>query len=238
MQDLSLPLMAQLDYRGLRVLCTAVLPEMADPKDLIDVYGHAQELGDEEAATAWDDQQENLNIKMQRLARAVNLKPHGLRVDDVAEEVATVSDVQTFIGKDRRHYIMSARRMLPPEPPTYPMPGDRWHLWRSIRPELLLSSTVAINPDCFTNFGGRSMREDNKTLRMHFNRLKKNIIPGFAVFLDMHADDDPAIETRLSVMMHRHGINLRFLGLVARAAKNKRVQRTVIAHTRPASCLC
>lgn len=228
-QELCLPLCAILDYRGYRVLCTAVLPDMAEPKDLIDVYGHAAELGDEEASTAWEDQQKKLHQRLSRLGVAANIKPHVIRVDDVIEEVIMASDVQMFIGKDRKQYLMSVRRVLPPEPPTYPMQGDSWHLWRTVRPELLMSSPTPVNPDCFTNFCGRKNREDNKALRMMFNRLKKNVIPGFAHFLDQHSEDDPTVESRLSIMMHRHGINMRFLGIVGRAVTGTRVRRVIIS---------
>ena len=36
LQDLHFPLSMILDYRGIRVLATAALPAMADPRDLID----------------------------------------------------------------------------------------------------------------------------------------------------------------------------------------------------------
>lgn len=226
-QGIAFPMSCILDYKGFRLLATAMMPQMADPRDLIDIHGHAQELGDEKADSSWDEAQNDLSSRVSSLGRALNLKPHTIRFNEVTETIALAADVQMFVGKDRKNYIMGLARTLPAEPPTYPIASENMHHSRSLRPELIRCSKVPVNSDSFSAFCGLEHREDNAATRELFNRLKKNIIPGVAQYLDSHGEDDPDLEANLTLILHRHGVNMRFLGLVGRHVKNAKVIRAV-----------
>ena len=223
-ENLMFPMSALLDYNGKRIIATAMTPGMAEPRDLVDIYGGDDDVNEENATSAWDDAQNNLKRCIKKLSSSLNLKEHQFNFDGKQETVDLAADVQYFVDKEKENYLMSCARVVPQEPPTYPIPSWRQHLTNVLRPELVQCSLEPVNPDAFYPWGGRNLREDNAALRDLFNRLKKNIIPGLAAFLEMHGEDDPNLTgLMLSKMLHRHGINIRFLGLVGRQVQNPNV---------------
>ena len=110
-----------LDIKGYRVLATASLPAMADPRDLIDTTkstslattGKAEDEKD-----GWEIAQEALRARAlvnsdfiivmpaanffvdwnfccyKRVGGLINLAPHSIRIEDQDEQIALVSDAQ------------------------------------------------------------------------------------------------------------------------------------------------
>ena len=227
-ENLLFPMSAMLDYMGKRLIATAITPGMAEPRDLIEIFATDDDAVDDNATSAWDDAQDNLKRAVKKLGSSLNIKEHTFSFDGQKEEVLLAADVQMFVDKEKDNYIMSCARVLPTEPPTYPVPSWRHHLCWQIRPELVQSSLDPVNPDAFSAWAGRSAREDNVAARNLFNRMKKNIIPGVASFLEMHGEDAPELTgIFLSKMLHRHGINMRYLGLVGRQVQNPHVTQAI-----------
>ena len=223
-ENLRFPLSAILDVKGKRLLATAITPGMAEPRDLVDIFGGDDDVMEENASSAWDDAQAGLQRAVSKLGSSLNIKEHSFNFDGNKEDVKLAADVQLFVDKEKDNYIMSCSRVLPAEPPTYPVPSWRLHLVNMLRPELVQSSLDPVNPDALCPWAGRDYREDNTSLRHLFNRLKKNIIPGVAAFLEMHGEDDPGMSGPfLTKVLHRHGINVRYLALVGRQVQNPNV---------------
>jgi len=223
-ENLRFPMSAILNFKGKRVLATAMTPGMAEPRDLVDVFGVDEDVMEDNATSAWDDAQKNLTRSIKKLGSSLNIRQHTFSFDESKEDVTLAADVQLFVDKEKDNYLMSCARVLPAEPPTYPLPSWRSHLTNMLRPELVQSSLDPVNPDSFCPWAGRNFREDNVALRVLFNRLKKNVIPGVAIFLESHGEDDPDLTgIFLSKLLHRHGINVRFLGLVGRQVQNPHV---------------
>ena len=210
---------------GHRILATALLPAIADQKDLVDVNKRQKELNEKEDITEqdWDNFQQQIKTKVARLAHSLNLKKHSLSFDEASEEIDMTADLQMFVGTDRRNYVMGVMRCLPPEPPVYPLQGPVEHLYKLMRPEVLLQSVKPLNADSFTAFSGTNWKEDNEQVRNAFNTLKRNVLPNLSKFLDDHADDNPDLQWHIAHQMHRHGINIRFMGMVGRHCKSKRI---------------
>ena len=226
--NIHFPMSAILDFKGKRLLATALTPGMAEPRDLVATYGGDDDAVDENSASAWDDAQNKLKRCVKKLSSNLNIKEHSFNFDGNKEDVMLAADVQLFVDKEQENYLMSCARMLPPEPPTYPLSSWRSNLANLLRPELVQSSVEQVNPDAFSPWVGRNMREDNEALRKLFNQLRKNIIPGVAGFLEMHGEDDPELTGAiLSKMLHRHGINMRFLGMVGRQVQNPHVIQAI-----------
>ncbi|EKX32676.1 hypothetical protein GUITHDRAFT_121154 [Guillardia theta CCMP2712] len=219
--DVCVPLSALFCYLGHKILATAVLPGMADPKDMMDIFAKEDDQT-ETVATAWDNAKDSLQRSLRKLGISLNLKPHVMMVDGEQEHVHLVADLQAFIGKDKRNYLMSCSRVLPPEPPTYPIDSERYHLSRFMRPELLQLSSSPINADCFSSFVGKDARRDNANCRELFNFMRRNICPFVASYLDSHGYDFPDLIKSLASILHRNGINVRFLGIVGSYCKNER----------------
>ena len=228
-ENLKFPMSALLDYNGKRIIATAMTPGMAEPRDLVDIQGGDDGDADEENAnSAWDEAQDNLKRCIKKLSSSLNVKEHQFSFDGKQESVALAADVQYFVDTEKENYLMSCARVVPQEPPTYPLPSWRQHLSNVLRPELVQCSLEPVNADAFYPWVGRNQRDDNVAVRDLFNRLKKNIIPGLAAFLEMHGEDDPNLTgIMLTKMLHRHGINVRFLGLVGRQVQNPNVIRAI-----------
>lgn len=223
-ENLKFPMSAILDFKGKRIIATAMTPGMAEPRDLVDLFGADDDVMEENATSAWDEAQNNLKNCVKKLGSSLNIKEHAFNFDGTKEDVSLAADVQMFVDSEKDNYVMSVARIVPPEPPTYPLSSWRMHLTNMLRPELVQGSLDQLNPDAFCPWVGRNVREDNVALRNLWNRLKKNIIPGVAAFLEMHGEDDPDLTgVFLSKMLHRHGINVRFLALVGRQVQNPNV---------------
>eukprot|EP00960_Hanusia_phi_P059410 764154-Hanusia_phi.AAC.2 len=219
--DLCIPLSAIFSCLGHRILASAVLPAMADPKDMMDVFAKEDDKT-EEMTTAWDDAKDSLQSSVRKLGVSLNLKPHVISVDGEQENVHLVADLQAFIGKDKRNYLMSCSRILPPEPPTYPISHERYHLSRFMRPELLQLSSNPINADSFSSFVGKEAKRDNADCRELFNYMRKNVCPFVAEYLDSHGFDFPDMIRSLASILHRNGVNVRFLGIVGSYCRNEK----------------
>jgi F-box/leucine-rich repeat protein 2/20 len=227
-EGLHFPLSAILDFMGKRLLATAITPNMAEPRDLVEVFNTDDGILDDNATSAWDDAQNALKCAVKKLGSSLNIKEHSFTFDGQKEDVVLAADVQLFIDKEQDKYLMGCARILPIEPPTYPLHSWRNHLICTLRPELVQSSLEPVNPDSFSAWAGRNTREDHGALRDLFNRLKKNVIPGVAAFLQMHGEDNPDLTgIFLSKILHRHGINIRFLGLVGRQVQNPHMIRAI-----------
>lgn len=90
-------------------------------------------------------------------------------------------------------------------------------LYRMLRPELVRENEVPLSSDAWTTFqsGDPEREAHNREVDRATQRLLLGVIPRFAEELQRHTAT-PVNHNELARLMHRHGINIRFLGLVRR----------------------
>ena len=88
-------------------------------------------------------------------------------------------------------------------------------LYRMLRPELVRTNDVPLSSDAWTKFQSSdpAREEHNEEVNCATQRLLKHVIPAFAEHLQRHTVT-PVNHNELANLMHRHGINIRFMGMV------------------------
>ncbi|KAJ3332136.1 hypothetical protein HDU76_001170 [Blyttiomyces sp. JEL0837] len=96
--------------------------------------------------------------------------------------------------------------------------GDNPNAARRLRPEFLAAYNVALSSDAFTTASGCGRRErelnDQEVVRAS-RFLNENWIPAFVRRLD-ELEIRPVDSRDLSVEMHKGGVNIRYLGMIAK----------------------
>jgi tetratricopeptide (TPR) repeat protein len=205
-----LPLMALVDYRGFRLSAISMLP--ISPKTVIygsSDCGHRVFQGDDK-----------LIRELKKAAKRQNIKEHmaGLHVQTSGNLFGPI-DMEGHVGSDGRHYLVDFSRVLPPQTPKRNVPMG--HLFQLLRPEFVKDYKSPLCSDAFTGFirGHRGEEDHNREIVEATNHLLVVIIPEFAKELSAMMKEalnkgQHMSNFRLTEMMHRRGINMRFLGVV------------------------
>jgi hypothetical protein len=116
--------------------------------------------------------------------------------------------------------------------------GWQEHLTRQMRPELLARASSPVNPDCFVpRRVCPGVRRDNEDVVALTRSLLSDAVPAAAAELDALAGDCAAPEKLVAATMaprsvkellHKRGINLRFLGCVRAACRAGGAARDVL----------
>ena len=116
--------------------------------------------------------------------------------------------------------------------------GWQEHLTRQMRPELLAQASSPVNPDCFVpRRVCPGVRRDNEGVVALTCSLLSDAVPAAAAELDALAGDCAAPEKlvaatmaprRVKELLHKRGINLRFLGRVRAACRAGGAARDVL----------
>lgn len=205
--QMHFPLTAVIDWRGFRVLASAVLPIARDSL----VYGSAdagQSVQADPAIAPW----------MEAAGRLLNLKVHPVMTRDqsTVQLMATCADIEVH-RVDARFYMLDTHRVMPPQ-----LPDGRKgsFLYNLFRPSFVARYPVPLCSDGFSVFG-RGDTSSGKHLAAHNRELRE----ATEVLLSARVDDvaarcrerwpttDAFVDSRLFVaMLHRGGINVRHLG--------------------------
>lgn len=195
------PLVALVDFRGYRVLCSSVLP--IDNTTIC--YGSSDAgrtvHADADAAVLFESAGEKLN-----------LKKHKFKGYDLCAPV----DIEGHHGHDGNMYCIDLARLFPPEaPPLSLQSHSRAIYFRLLRPELVRSFPSALSSDAFTNFGASDelSHEHNAEVENATKHLQTVVLPQFATWLCTISSTVNSFSS-LVYHMHRRGINLRYLGLL------------------------
>lgn len=218
-RGLHFPLMALIDYRGFRLTASSILP--ISHADTL-VYGSC-DMG----ATVKDDNKV-LSKLMEKAGRQMNIKGHLAGKNGDAFLYAP-TDIEGHLGRDRRFYVLDFARTFPPATPniqTHP----RGFLYQLLRPEFVFAYHKPLSSDAFMVFGKKSNATDNPEIREATNHLLNTVIPGFANWLERHfeEDDERVLTSTLSVLLHREGINNRYLGVVRIHCRNPRLRHFLL----------
>lgn len=207
-EGLHFPLMCLIDYRGFRLVAISILPIDSDTI----VYGSANVGLDVHA-----DHQE-INLKMERIGNKMNSKPH-LVGRAVQKIIYGPVDIEVHCGKDGRIYLVDFARYCPPEPP---QPGHRGsNLYRLLRPELVKKYPKPLSSDAFSNLGNHDSATHNNEVKEAFLFLFNQVVHECAseVCEVSKAYGDHEVASEVVACIHRHGVNLRHIGVIRNSPK-------------------
>eukprot|EP01103_Thecamoeba_quadrilineata_P012142 TRINITY_DN3060_c0_g1_i2.p1 TRINITY_DN3060_c0_g1~~TRINITY_DN3060_c0_g1_i2.p1 ORF type:complete len:601 (+),score=88.67 TRINITY_DN3060_c0_g1_i2:86-1888(+) len=214
-KGMSLPLMALVDYRGFRLTAMSILPI---GKDTL-IYGS----NDNGTTIHADDPV--LNSKMRKIAKQLNIKPHfsGLSREKSCL-IYSASDIEGHKARDGKYYLLDFSRTWPPETPKSGVKSA--HLYRLLRPEFVKTNDLPLCSDAFSGFiaAQPKMMEHNLEIKQATTRLINEVIPAFAITLVQDVVQESKKgrleKFRLVELVHREGINIRYLGHI----------RSLVAH--------
>ena len=99
-------------------------------------------------------------------------------------------------------------------------------LYNLFRPEFARKYSEPLSSDAFTGFGIHDFRVHHPPVREATLHLRQVTIPEFSKMLDRH-EAIPIHGIALVTLMHAHGINCRYLGVVRAHSKDQRVRHLV-----------
>eukprot|EP00026_Physarum_polycephalum_P000237 Phypoly_transcript_00237.p1 GENE.Phypoly_transcript_00237~~Phypoly_transcript_00237.p1 ORF type:complete len:1263 (+),score=191.32 Phypoly_transcript_00237:1964-5752(+) len=204
---LCLPLMLLIDYKGLRLTASTLLP-----------ISHGTILyGSHDAGRTIHDKDSVLKDKICQVAKRLNLKDHYCGMDGTSKLMHSPVDLEGHKGTDGRYYLVDFSRTLPPETPNPKYPVS--YLYRLLRPEFLQSYNHPLSPDGFSIFSRSQtdFAQNNTELMYATNFLLKCVIPRSAQEMlqavgELMDSNKDASYFDITQWVHRKGINMRHLG--------------------------
>jgi Clustered mitochondria/Translation initiation factor eIF3 subunit 135 len=203
--ELSVPLMALVDFLGCRVVAMSLLP--IDKTTL--AYGSCD-----------SGRTIHMSARFKRLMRRVgsllNVSAHRCGTSQV--EVYSAVDIEGHHGADGRQYVIDFSRTMPPTRP------DRGrcmgHLYQMLRVEFVRAHPVPLCSDAYSGFMRETpdRRVHNRAVSEATKRLLCELVPRAArqmTFVFTEACQLGRLDSfSVSEALHRHGINMRYLGYV------------------------
>eukprot|EP00471_Norrisiella_sphaerica_P001627 CAMPEP_0184483924 /NCGR_PEP_ID=MMETSP0113_2-20130426/5603_1 /TAXON_ID=91329 /ORGANISM="Norrisiella sphaerica, Strain BC52" /LENGTH=2464 /DNA_ID=CAMNT_0026864607 /DNA_START=62 /DNA_END=7456 /DNA_ORIENTATION=+ len=170
------PLCCLIDYLGYRLIAMSFLP--IDKTTLV--------AGSGDCGRTILNKSPEMQQKLERLATRLNLKRHYVTTTggERSPPLHTCFDLEGHKGKDGRYYVIDCARLFPCEPPD--KRHRNGHLYRMLRPELVRSNSVPLSSDVYLKLA-RSDKESMKEVSMTYKRLRTEVIPRFALWLDRQA---------------------------------------------------
>ena len=212
----SFPLAAVIDYKGHRITAMMQLP--INGSETL-VYGS-------------DDASTDCNVRnsdpifsslIRRASVGLNLKPHWTvngRARGGEIEIASCVDLEGHRGTDNRNYLLDFSRTFPP---TYKANAEceaydrAWPFYHMMRPEFVARYEYPLCSDSFSAFQSSASsarvaeaNRNNDMVALATRELKSKIV--MMVCKALIAINDTLYS--ISHEFHRHGLNMRYLGLV------------------------
>lgn len=207
--DISLPLMALVDYRGFRIIAMSILPITEDT-----LVSGSCDAGATVHASCTE-----MNSQLEKAASMLNLEGHTCgTTPGQTRNLYTATDLEGHIGLDGRLYIIDFSRSFPPEAPNSKY--QRSYLYHLLRPEFVKKYPLPLCPDAFSNFIVHDPNANTHNIEIFKATLFlfKSVIPSFASKFETRVID--VIKScqlkKFSVAseLHSSGINCRMMGLV------------------------
>eukprot|EP01113_Clastostelium_recurvatum_P028334 TRINITY_DN3429_c0_g1_i2.p1 TRINITY_DN3429_c0_g1~~TRINITY_DN3429_c0_g1_i2.p1 ORF type:complete len:2680 (+),score=686.41 TRINITY_DN3429_c0_g1_i2:120-8159(+) len=201
-EGIHVPLMALVDYRGFRLVAMSILPIGADSI----VYGSC------DGGQTVHAPRPEVNERMKAAAKKMNIKGHMCGMGQQREFLYAPTDIEGHIGRDGLFYVLDLARTFPPTAEDDRV--EREFLYKLFRPEFVQKYRVPLSSDSFSPFGGKeNLTVHNTEAREATEYLLRTVIPGFAKWLEgKYPQLD--LQAQLTELLHRWGINARYLGLV------------------------
>lgn len=226
-RSVLLPLHCVVDFQGFRVLCTSKLPieTVVWNEAGTSIQRVVKQLvyGSDNSGKTIVFQSKELDAILAEAAAKLNLSRHGVRgyQDLTAKMLHAPADLLGYVTSDKRLAIVNFARAMPPEDPEITLhlnPSTRGMsiLWRQLRPELVSSFHTPLSPDalsamtyCTPDWQTQALAVEEAT-----QHLLAVVIPAFARKMSQKREYFTAPGFNLTEEMHRHGINVRHLGLL------------------------
>jgi hypothetical protein len=193
------PLVAIVDFRGYRVLCSSVLP--IDSTTIC--------YGSSDAGKTVHSDLEATEL-FNAAAAKLNLKSHKFKNHELSAPI----DVEGHHGHDGRMYCIDLARLFPPEAPSLALQAHpRAMFFRLLRPELVRLMPNPLSSDAFTSFGADNAAQHNAEVELATRHLQTILIPNFSKSLYAMGSSVNSFSS-LVYQTHKNGINLRYLGLI------------------------
>lgn len=196
--DLRVPLMALIDYRGFRLVASSLLP----------ISSHTIVYGSDNAGFNVYAQPD-VAAKFDLVAKRINLKKHNFGNVQIAGPV----DIEIHKGEDDRLYVIDVARLMPPEAPELSItPHERSNYFMLLRPCLVFKYIHPLSSDAYTGFGRDNEDVHNAEVWRATRYLQTILVPEMARAL---VQGRYRVHGRhLCQVLHKTGINLRYLGLL------------------------
>ncbi|KAH3733005.1 Histidine kinase [Pelomyxa schiedti] len=199
--DVNVALMALIDYRGYRLVAQSLLP----------IGTNSLVYGSKDAGITVKNSDPKMDLIMQSAGTRLNLKLHSVKNSTI--QMVGPIDIEGHLGHDGRYYVLDFARTFPP---TLPLKRTEY-LYKLMRPEWAMNFSQPLNSDVMSKFHAGSEEEketDCANIELACEALLERRIPQFAHWLEAYYKQITHIEHRVIPLMHREGINCRYLGVV------------------------
>ena len=197
-----------IDYRGFRVIASAILPISQDTL----IYGSC----DGGQTVKADDSP--LGNQMSDCAARLNLKGHLAGMGKEPKFIYGPCDQEGHLGTDGNLYVLDLARLFPPETPNKDAGS---FIYRLLRPEFVGKYPHPLSSDSFSLFGRHPGHEEHdEEVKQATRYLQEELTFALATELSRKAESEltdpltPRHLKRLTLQLHRAGVNLRYLGRV------------------------
>lgn len=226
-ENVIVPLECCVDFQGFRVVCSSKIP--IEILNFDESGGSIQKIskqlvyGSDNRGKTIVFQSKELDNVLADAAVRLNLCRHGVRgyQDLTSKIVHAPADMLGYVTAKKTFAVVNFARAMPPEDPevtphlTQSTRGMSI-LWRQLRPEFVNGFHTSLSPDalssmtyCTPDWQAQSLGVENATLH-----LVNEVIPAFAKKLSQKPKFFTSSNFDLTAEMHRHGINMRHLGLL------------------------
>eukprot|EP01117_Protostelium_nocturnum_P018219 TRINITY_DN7584_c0_g1_i1.p1 TRINITY_DN7584_c0_g1~~TRINITY_DN7584_c0_g1_i1.p1 ORF type:complete len:891 (+),score=348.35 TRINITY_DN7584_c0_g1_i1:80-2752(+) len=212
--ELCVPLMAFIDYRGWRLQAVSLLP----------IKRESLIYGSEDGGRKVSMSDNVFNNLMLDASKFLNLKPHFVGQAPNLLEIASCCDIEGHQGSDGRYYLLDFARVAPAHPPN--KRGE--NLYKLFRFEFLADYEKPLSSDVFSGMGSHNAREHNNEARKAFEYLTESIIPSFSQKIDSKFQSCPISIEEFLCLLHENGINYRLMGMVRNKCKNVELRNLIL----------
>lgn len=206
---IRVPLMTIIDYLGFRLIALSVLPI----NNTTLVYGS----NDSGYSVIAEDPYKEI---MEEAGKQMNLQKH--TAGQMLEKSCVIpfpADIEGHIGTDNRFYALDFARVMPPTYPTKSINMNQY-LYNLFRPEFVKKYKVPLNPDSFSNFDKHDTNRLN--YRIDIDEATKDLletIPNRIGSMESSCEfSDKTNSSQFVNLIHRLGINVRYLALVRKTS--------------------
>ena len=205
--QLRIPLLALIDYRGHRMIAESILP----------LSHQTIRYGSNDGGKTIHNSDSQLAKIMRKCSRKLNIAGHQV----ANKHLHGPFDIEGHLGTDGHYYLVDFARIFPP---VYEPRIDIKHtyLYHLFRPEFLKNYPIPLSSDAFSLMAAEPSLECNQQVVVASDYLREGVIPRFARYLEALEDVNlKTIEEQLTELVHREGINIRYLGRVRSELKRK-----------------
>jgi hypothetical protein len=213
LSQVSFPLMAVIDFKGHRITAMTHLP-IKGSQTLM--------YGSDDAGTECHVKQDDVAFSkcVFEASRGMNLAEHWVvngRTKGSEARIASCVDLEGHQGLDGRKYLLDFSRTFPAMLKTEPLSYDHfWPFYNLFRQEAVRKWQKPLNADAFSNFQS-TISVERRTESKNWNQEAKNatrfVLTDCVMQVAKALLDDNGVSSHNRVF-HKHGLNMRYIGLV------------------------